>query len=195
MPNKFIFSDAKDSKTQMYGSNGGALTPLSVDGTGQMKMTVTDTLNVTVTNIPGVSVLNTPEVSIANTPGVSVLNTPEVSIANVPSVQVAGVAATSESVAVTTGTGAAHVLAEDTSKQREYSFYVSNLSETATMTLALQIAPADEDTYYVGDGATVALPPQSATVLVPLKYLSFTRLSYDTGTETANFIAYYNAKV
>ena len=179
MPNKFIFSDAKDSKTQMYGSNGGALTPLSVDGTGQMKMTVTDTLNVTVTNIPGVSVLNTPEVSIAN----------------VPSVQVAGVAATSESVAVTTGTGAAHVLAEDTSKQREYSFYVSNLSETATMTLALQIAPADEDTYYVGDGATVALPPQSATVLVPLKYLSFTRLSYDTGTEAANFIAYYNAKV
>ena len=235
MPNNFIFSNAQGSKSQIYGANGGALTAVSVDGTGQIKTSVTDVVSVTVTNTPsvnvnntanvsvvntpGVSVLNVPSVSVANTPsvnvdntanvsvvntpGVSVLNVPSVSVANtpgvsvlnIPSVEIHSVSVTADSIAVATGTGVADILTEDTSQQNEYSFYVSNLSTEATMSLALQIAPVDIETYFVNDNSVVTLAPQAITVLVPMKYLDFTRLSYDTGTFTANFIAYYNAKV
>ena len=117
------------------------------------------------------------------------------SVSNTPSVEIHSVAVTSDSIAVSTGTGGAAVLDEDTSQQKEYSFYVSNLSTEATMSLALQIAPVNSATYYVDDSSEITLSPLSITVLAALKYLDFTRLSYDTGTYTANFVAYYNAKV
>jgi hypothetical protein len=235
MPNNYVFSKPQDLKAEIYGSNGGTLTALSVDGTGQVNVTVTNTPGVSVLNVPevsvsntpsvnvdntadvsvvntpGVSVLNVPEVSVSNTPsvnvdntadvsvvntpGVSVLNVPEVSVSNIPSVEMHGVAFTSDSITVTTGTGQAFILDEDTSQQNEYSYYISNVSDTATMTLALQIAPVDSGTYFVDDASEIELPPQSITVLVPQKYLNYTRLSYDTGAETASFIAYYNAKI
>lgn len=212
MPNNFIFDAApQDLKTQIFGSDGGVLTAIKVSSDGGLSVSVINTPDVSVTNIPSVLVNNIPSVLVNNTPSVLVENIPSVLVNNIPSVlvnnipsvlvnntpsvEIHSVATTSDVSTVTTGTGTATVLAENTSAQKEYSYYIYNLGGPA-MTVCLQVAPVNTDSYYVNDTATYfSVPANSFLVIAPKYYLNWTRLWYDTGTGTASFAAYYNAKV
>lgn len=86
------------------------------------------------------------------------------------------------------------VLTENTSQQKEYSFYVANLTAN-TFTALLQIAPDDVESLYVTEPTgNVAIEPSSKAVLTAQKFLKYTRLLVIGSTNTASASVYYNAK-
>lgn len=92
-------------------------------------------------------------------------------------------------------TGSDAVLSIDTSEYSLYSYYANNLG-TSTVTLIIQISPTDVEDYYVNDEATsVSLTPGSKTVLVPSKYLKYTRVLYDVGADTTTVDLWFNGQV
>ncbi|MBB6215723.1 hypothetical protein HNQ80_001812 [Anaerosolibacter carboniphilus] len=90
--------------------------------------------------------------------------------------------------------GVATVLTTLTSEKNMYSFYVRNTSSTATIDAQVQIAPIDSDAYYVDDAASISgITTNGISVLVPQKYLKYTRLilTNNNGTATASAVAYF----
>lgn len=126
---------------------------------------------------------------------VAVVNTPTVVVSGVASVALDAVAVASD-IATVTASALGTVLAEDTSQQKQYSFYINNDGAPA-MSVFLQVAPVDEDALYMNDTDTAWQVPESGKVVVsPKNYLHFTRLYFDTGTASnASFIAYYNTQL
>ena len=155
-------------------------------------VTVAGTVDVgnTVTVTGTVDIGNT--VTVAGT--VDIGNTVTVA-GNISSIT-SGVLFTTDNIIVNTGIGEGSVLQEDTSQQKMYSYYIRNNDNTNTITVALQISPTSSSEYFINDGAGfVTLGTSTATVLVTEYYMQYTRLYYDTGDNTANFEAYYNASV
>ena len=93
------------------------------------------------------------------------------------------------------GTGATLTL--NSSTKNLYSYYVKNTSDTASVSVKLQVSPTDTDSYFIDDTSTaITLATDAATVLVPKNYLHYTRLYYAnlSTTETANIEIYYDAR-
>lgn len=86
-------------------------------------------------------------------------------------------------------------LTENTSQQKEYSFYLTNLT-TNTFSAILQVAPSDVESLYVTDPTgNVAIGPSSKAILVAQKFLKFTRLLVIGVTASAaSATIYYNAQ-
>ncbi|WP_165000462.1 DUF6385 domain-containing protein, partial [Anaerophilus nitritogenes] len=81
----------------------------------------------------------------------------------------------------------------DTSEKNMYSYYVRNTG-SATVIAKLEISPTTENAYFVDDAATaVEIGPGENGVIVPVKYLNYTRLHL-TPSDTTTVIAYYNAQ-
>ncbi len=97
--------------------------------------------------------------------------------------------------AVGVGTATVDTLAEDTSTQKVYSFYVANVQGTETITAWLQIAPVNSATYYTNDSATqYTIGPGDIAVLVPSKFLNYTKLQLIATGQTATALCYYQAQ-
>jgi hypothetical protein len=91
------------------------------------------------------------------------------------------------------GTGT--VLQTDTSQYSLYSFYVNNTGDAA-ITVQLQISPTETDTYFVDDGSgPVSVEAGQKAVLVAKNFLRYTRVYYDSGTDTATAEFYFNGQV
>ncbi|MDI6601164.1 MAG: DUF6385 domain-containing protein [Thermoanaerobacteraceae bacterium] len=92
-------------------------------------------------------------------------------------------------------TGSDAVLTIDTSEYSMYSYYANNLG-ISTVTLVIQVSPTDNVDYFVNDEvATVTLAPGSKTVLVPSRYLRYTRVLYDVGTDTTTMDIWFDGQV
>jgi hypothetical protein len=97
--------------------------------------------------------------------------------------------------AVGVGTATVDTLTEDTSTQKVYSFYVANVQGTETITAWLQIAPVNSATYYTNDSATqYTIGPGDIAVLVPSKFLNYTKLQLIATGQTATALCYYQAQ-
>ncbi|QXE19691.1 DUF6385 domain-containing protein [Clostridium sp. 001] len=168
---------------------------VTVEGTVSVGNTVAVTVG-TVTVAGTVSVGNTVTVegtvSVGNTVAVTVGT---VTVAGTVSSVTTGVGFTATSTAITTGTGIKSVLQQDTSQQSMYSYYIKNNDAANAITVVLQVSPTDTDSYFVNDVSPVTLEKGSATVLTTKYYMNYTRLYYDTGTNTANLEAYFNGRV
>ena len=100
---------------------------------------------------------------------------------------------TSTTIAAIAGTTVT-ALTENTSQQKDYSFYIANLTSN-TFTALLQIAPEDTESLYVTEPTgNVAIGPSSKTVLTAQKFLKFTRLLVVGSTNTASATIYYNSQ-
>ncbi len=86
-------------------------------------------------------------------------------------------------------------LIKDTSTQKVFSYWISNIEGTGTVDAWLQISPVDSATYYVNDSTTVyQVGPGEKTVLIPEKFLNFTKLQLINESDTATVLCYYNAQ-
>jgi len=83
----------------------------------------------------------------------------------------------------------------DTSLQKVFSFYVSNIAANGTVTALLRIAPVNTDTFYVNDETgPIAIGPNSKSVLAAQKFLKFTRLVLNAGADTISAEVAFNSQ-
>ncbi|MFT9495195.1 DUF6385 domain-containing protein [Anaerosolibacter sp.] len=222
MPNNLVFNNvARDLKTQIYGNDNGAVTAISVSADGKLQIgeisTITyvgtlDTVNYvasvdTVTEVANVSSVDTVDY-VASVDTVT-------EITNVSSVDTIDYLASVGTVTHITDTvdvkivsndfaedvatvqplaagAVATVLTTNTSEMNMYSLYVRNTSDTVTIDAQVQIAPIDEDAYYINDVASVTgLTADSIEVLVPQKYLKYTRLILSNNSTAAGSVVAY----
>jgi hypothetical protein len=158
------------------------------------------TFNASIVNTPSVNIENIPSVAIDSlaaglTFNASIVNTPSVNIENIPSVEIDSVLTTSVNATIVAGSSGV-TLTADTSQQRFVSYYINNNPGNAALTAWLQISPINVDAYFTDDTATYFQVPAGSMLVIATKYyLDFTRLSWNAGTGTASFIAYYNARI
>lgn len=223
MPNNIIFNEtAEELKAQVFGYNGTSLQSLQLDTSGNLKVSgsmsisgpvtvVAESLSIralsgttdsvaisgTVTVAGTVTVGNTVTV-VAESLSIRSLSasTDTVSVGGTVNVVKTGNSFTENNATITDVVGTGVTLLFDSSQQTLYSYYVKN-NASNTIQVRLQISPVNDDDYFINDQlvATDVPPDGGAVVLAPKYFLRYTRLYYDTGTDTANFEAYYNGHV
>lgn len=221
MPNNLIFNDVASSlQTQIFGKNGSNIVPVSVDSSGNFMVSTVTTIvssgSITVQGgtIDVVSALSAGTVTVrgGTIDVVSALSAGTVTVSggtiDVVSALTAGTVTvqggTIQTVPVYTSTNTTVLLSTtatvdaltaDTSAQKMYSFYVNNIGTVNTVTALLRISPVDTGTYYVNDSSTsYSIPPGSAAVLVPAKYLNYTKLQLIANAAPATALVYYNSQ-
>ena len=215
MPNNIVFNNvAEQLKTQIYGTGGA----IATDGDGKLSInTVDEVSNVasvdTVDEVTNVSSVDTVD-EVTNVSSVdtvdevsnvsSVDTVDEVShvtlidtlteITNTVNVSVASNfiedVATIANYDFTTETTALEI---STADMDMYSFYVNNAADSGgAVTAKLQISPTDTDADFIDDlSSAFEIDVDSSAVLVPQKFLKYTRLHL-AGTTTGTVIAYFN---
>lgn len=212
MPNNLVFNNvAEQLKTQLYASNGTTVEAMKIDANGNLlvagtvsvgnTVAVTGTVNVGTVTVTGTvsvgTVTVTGTVDVGNTVTVTgTVSVGTVTVTGTVSSITSGVVFTATSTTITTGTGTAAVLQEDTSQQQMYSYYIKNNDPTNAVTVALQVSPTSTPAYFIDDGTgKVTISANSSKILTLQYYLNYTRLYYDTGTNTANIEAWYNSRL
>lgn len=95
-------------------------------------------------------------------------------------------------IAGASGTGVA--LTAETLKLKTYSFYVYNLGSN-TFKVKLQIAPVNEDQYFVDDSTgevLLGVGNSLKAVLVPRFYMKYTRLCYEAVSGEVDAMVWFN---
>jgi len=84
----------------------------------------------------------------------------------------------------------------DTSQIKDYSFYVYNSSQTATVSVRLQVSPTTTDSYFANDTtAQILAGASSLNVLVPGYFMNYTRLQIlKTSANTCTLELYFNGQ-
>jgi hypothetical protein len=222
VPNNLVFNNvAKELKTQMYGNDNGSVIAVAVDADGRLLIGEISSLAYigtidTVNYVASVDTVN----EVANVSSVDTVDyvasvDTVTEVTNVSSVDTIDYLASVGTVTHITDTvdvkivsndfsediatvqplaagAVATVLTTNTSEMNMYSLYVRNTSDTVTIDAQVQIAPIDEDAYYVNDVASVAgLTADSIEVLVPQKYLKYTRLILSNNSTAAGSVVAY----
>lgn len=97
---------------------------------------------------------------------------------------------------VVSGSGIGSAMPMNTSVLNMYSFFVHNLGNS-TFTVRLQVAPTNEEKYYINDtSGDYALVPNTVTnvILVPRYYLNWTRVQYIATAGTFTAEVWFNGK-
>ena len=200
MPNNLVFNDiASELKVQMYGSNGMDLQLVSVSADGGLAMDGTVTLS---GGTIDVLTAGTVSVSGGTIDTVSALTAGTVSVSGgtidaltAGTVKTFSLFTTDTTTSFAVGTSTVSTLVENTSTQKVYSFYVANVAGAFIITAWLQVAPAAGDTYYTNDSATqYTIAPSGKAVLVPSKFLNYTRLQMIATGASASALCIYQAQ-
>lgn len=177
MSNNLVFNPvASQLLTQIYGADGTNIRPIAVDSTG--KLNVVGAITATISGVVTATISGVVTATISGTVTANV--SPSFTESN--------------STVVFSTAGTLTVITEDVSQQKQISFVVYN-NLTTPVTALLQVAPTDTDSYYVNDGTAVVIgtPTSLSSILVPVKFLKFTRILLNGGA-TASAIVYYNAQ-
>ena len=88
--------------------------------------------------------------------------------------------------------GTVHLLTTNVSAYRQNAFYISNISGLSVgVSVALEIAPADIDSYYITDSSAFNLFGGDAMTLKPTKLLKYARIRITSLSSLANVSVYY----
>ena len=97
-----------------------------------------------------------------------------------------------ESTSVFTDFAAGATFMQDTSKLTEYSFWIAN-SSSETLTARIQISPTDTEADFIEDvGTELVINGTTTAILVPSRFLKYTRLDIDPSGTSASFTVYFN---
>lgn len=183
MPNNLVFNDvANQLKTSIYGLSGTNQVQVKVTSDGSVAVTGT----VNVNTVSGTVTVTATDLDIRNLNSASDNVTVTGNITSMLNVAESNVAVTSGQTGV--------VLPMNTSNMSMYSYYVKNTA-AETLSVFLQVAPINDNAYYMQDSATIVqIAQNNSAILTAEKYLNFTRLNYSAGGATPSFEAYYNAQ-
>lgn len=207
MPNNLVFNTvASELKTQIYGFDGANVQPVATDSNGNLLISGTVTANIA--TVTAIVESGTITALLSTVTAVVASGTITALLATVTAVVESGtitalvstvtaiteVSFTETDTAITVSPGATvTALTEDTSTTRTVSFYVQNTA-AVQMAAILQEAPTDVEGFYVNDGVATTIAAAAQTILVPSKFLRFTRVLVGSATDTASANVYYNAQ-
>lgn len=185
--NNLIFNGtASQLQVQISGVNGSDVTAIAVDENGNMQVVGTVTVNAATVTVQGGSI---------TVQGGSITVQGGTITVQGGSIDLDGRAVTESSEALDNVDTAGTAMTETTSEFNMFTYYLTNLGD-ASMTVKLQIAPVNAETYFVDDpaGATVlgaSNEDNNIVTLVAQRYMKYTRLYYDpaaAATASVHFI-------
>ncbi len=189
--NYFVNNNEPDNlKTVIYGSDGAMLRAIAVDADGRFLFSPESAVGVTATNLD-IRDLNSSTDSVlvtANGLDIRALNGSE------DSVQVSGKGFVENNVS-TTVSGTTPLLTTDISAYSENSFFLRNTTTGASLTLAVQVAPINDNAYFTtitdSSGSISGVGNYIGSVTATMRYA---RLSVTVSSGSASVIAYYNGR-
>jgi hypothetical protein len=189
MMNFLVFNtDAANLKTSIYGANGSDLLPVAVDANGRFLFSPDSEITVVADNldIRDLSSATDSVTVVADNLDIRDLNGSQ------DSVSVYGSEFLQASVTVAVSSGNNYLLAQDIGPYRQNSFFLRNLGGS-TVTIAAQIAPIDDSSYYMDTGSTVAVAGSGNGIVSVDTAIRYARLRVQAPS-TLTVVVYYNAR-
>lgn len=171
--NNIIFSnDASQLQAAVYGINGTNVRPIAVDTSGQAIITSTFTTSITAVDfdIRNLSLAGDSALVTANNLDIRNLSGTQ------DSVKLYNRASVDDTESGTiVALGSRNFLTKNISMYRKNSYVVINQGGVA-VTINLQIAPIDNDSYYINDGSDFNLLVGGRATFVPSKLTKYARI-------------------
>ncbi|QEK12489.1 hypothetical protein FQB35_09195 [Crassaminicella thermophila] len=210
MPNNIVFNNVADQlKTKIYGDDSGTTRAIALDASGKILIGSLDTINTinyiatvdTVNNVSSVDLVDTVATvnEVTNVSSVDLVDTVATvnyvadvqKITDTVDVKIVSNDFTESSSVVVLGADASTtVLSIDTSEKNMYSYYIAS---SGAATVNIQISPTTADSYFINDATSAVMTANSTVVLVPEKFLKYTRLYLQAGSGGATASVYFNA--
>lgn len=189
MPNYLVFNyNASQLKTTIYGFDGIDLHPIAVDSDGLFLFSPLSSIIVTATNLDIRSRTSGRDsvLVIANDLDIRNLNGSQ------DSVQISSRGFVEDTLSTTVSSGTTYLLVKDISQYSQNSYFIRN-NGASSITVTLQVAPVNSDTYYVDDSSAQTVAASSNNITSTVTAMKFARLKVVASTSTS-VVVYYNAR-
>ena len=155
-----------------YGQNGGSARALSADGNGVLEISPA-TLNITAANL---DIHNLTAAADQITITAVDLDIRNLSGAQ-DSLQIYSRFTATDSVSATLlALQTVNLLVENVGTYKKNTYFIKNTSIGVAVTISLQLAPLDNDSYYVTDGSAFSLVAGGTVVFTPSKVSKYARI-------------------
>ena len=189
MPNYLVFNnDASDLKTLIYGVDGTDYKPIAVDSSGMFLFSPLSVITVAATNLDIRSLSSARDSVVVTATDLDIRNLN----GSQDSVQVSSQGFIEDTITTTVPSGTTYLLTKNIGQYRENSYFIRN-NGSSSITVTLQVAPVDDNNYYVDHSSAQSVSGSSnniTSVTIPMK---FARLRVVASTNT-NVVAYYNGR-
>ena len=189
--NFLIFNrSAENLKTAIYGQHDEDTVAVATDAQGNFVFSPTSLITVTATNF---DIRNL--TSARDTVNVTATDFDIRSLnGSQDSVQVSAKGFTEDQTTVTVAANTtSYLLTHDIGGYSQNSFFLRNTNTLGTITVTLEIAPVDDDDYYVASASTgVSASSNYLTAVATL--MRYARLRVQTGGSAVGVDAYYNGR-
>lgn len=155
--------------TGIYGSDGTQFRAVTVDTGGNVILSPLSVISVTATDL-----------NIRDLSGTQ------------DSVLVYGQNFVEDTVSTTVPSGTTYLLVKDISPYRQNSYFIRN-NGSVSITVTLQVAPVDGDSYYVDNSTAQTVSASSNNITSVSVAMKYARLKVVASTSTS-VVAYYNAR-
>lgn len=187
--NNLVFNNvAEKLNATFYGVFQDEYKPVAVDGDGLFLFSPLSVITITATNL---DIRNLSYTLDSVTVTATNLDIRDLNGAQ-DSVAVSGMGFAEQSVTQTVPSGTTVLLTRDISAYSQNSYFIRNTGG-ATLSMTVQIAPANEPSLYINHGATQTVSTDSNAVSAITTPMKFARLSVQASTNTG-VVAYYNGR-
>lgn len=189
--NFLIFNrSAENLKTAIYGSHDGAPVAVATDALGNFVFSPTSLITVTATNFDIRNLTGARDtVNVtASDFDIRSLNGAQDSV----QVSAKGFAEVQATATVASNT-TSYLLTRDIGGYSQNSFFLRNTNAAGSITVTLEIAPVDDDNYYVAS-ASAGVSASSNYLAAVATLMRYARLRVQTGGTAIGVDAYYNGR-